>query len=219
MAKKQSATTWQATLLNPVVGRFSQSRKTKKAVAKFAAQMPLTEDQLEQIDRVARMLSARVVEMTEQAQKTIRKADKRVWWAGGIALGFVTAGAITFSLMRRRMAQVEEVEEAELIILPDTTANNGYRSPIDQLKNAVSRMGQRQPQENTQTQPSTANSVAGTALRDDPSKESQFIGNAHTRVYHPADSVHLPAEENRIYFRSQTEAENAGFHPAVGEGQ
>jgi hypothetical protein len=227
MAKKLSETTWQrvrsgvvsAALLKPVVDQFFKGRKTKKSVAKFVAQMPLSEDQLEQIDRMAKLISARMVEMTEQAQKTLRKTDRRVWWVGGIALGFVTAGAITFSLVRRRMAQVEEIEEAELIILPDASANNGFRSPIDQLKNAVSRLGQRQPQDNTQAQTTTANTLTGTALQDNPADQAPFVGNAHTMVYHPADSAHLPAEENRVYFRSQAEAEAAGYRPAVGEGQ
>lgn len=227
MAKKLSETTWQrvrggvvsAVMLQPVLDQVFKNRKTKKTVAKFAAQLPFTEDQLEQIERVAQLVSERVVELTEQAQKTLRKTDKRVWWAGGIALGFVTAGAITFSLVRRRMTRVEEVEEAELIILPDSSDNNGYRSPIDQLKNAVSRIGQRTTPPNAQTQPSTANTLTGTALQDIPASEAPFVGNAHTMVYHPADSAHLPAEENRVYFRSQQEAEKAGYRPAVGEGQ
>lgn len=44
-----------------------------------------------------------------------------------------------------------------------------------------------------------------------------FIGNKKKRVYHAADSSHLPDEDNRVYFQSADEAEAAGFRPAEGE--
>ena len=61
----------------------------------------------------------------------------------------------------------------------------------------------------------TANTLAATALGEN----APFVGNARTMVYHPSDSAHLPSEDNRVYFRSEQEAEDAGYRPAVGEGE
>jgi hypothetical protein len=226
---RTSEKTWQrvrtsmmsAALLKPVVDQFIQSRKSKTALAKIVDQMPLTAEQSELIEKIARQISDRVIELTSQAQTTIRKTNKRVWWGAGLGLGFAVAGAVTFAIVRRRMTQVE-VEIEETFIVPDgtTTNNNGYRSPIDQLKNAVGRLSQRQNPDNTRTAPAqSANSLAATALEDNPLANAPFVGNARTMVYHLSDSMHLPSEDNRVYFRSQQEAEDAGYHPAVGEGE
>lgn len=41
------------------------------------------------------------------------------------------------------------------------------------------------------------------------------IGNKNTKVYHlPGDKGALPAEKNRVYFRTAKEAEAAGYHRA-----
>ncbi len=45
-----------------------------------------------------------------------------------------------------------------------------------------------------------------------------FIGNTKTRIFHRADSDHLPAEEHRVYFASEVEARDAAFEPARNEG-
>ena len=45
-----------------------------------------------------------------------------------------------------------------------------------------------------------------------------FVGNKSTRVFHAADSGHLPAKNKRVYFESAEEASAAGFRPAENEG-
>jgi len=45
-----------------------------------------------------------------------------------------------------------------------------------------------------------------------------YIGNKRTRVFHRADSDHLPADEHRVYFASEAEAREAAFEPAQNEG-
>ncbi len=45
-----------------------------------------------------------------------------------------------------------------------------------------------------------------------------YIGNTRTRIFHRADSDHLPAEEHRVYFASEAEAREAAFEPAQNEG-
>jgi hypothetical protein len=47
----------------------------------------------------------------------------------------------------------------------------------------------------------------------------KFIGDTHTMLYRAAgtDPVNLPAEERRIYFASEDEAQAAGYRPNHGE--
>lgn len=45
-----------------------------------------------------------------------------------------------------------------------------------------------------------------------------YIGNTRTRLFHRADSDHLPAEKHRVSFASEAEARAAAFAPAQNEG-
>lgn len=38
-----------------------------------------------------------------------------------------------------------------------------------------------------------------------------FIGNKNSKIYHTRDCGHLPAEKNRVYFNSESQAINAGY--------
>lgn len=61
------------------------------------------------------------------------------------------------------------------------------------------------------TRPDTFSAVnAQTATAD----TAAFIGNTHTHVYHSATDPNLPNEENRAYFATAKEAEEAGYRPA-----
>ena len=46
-----------------------------------------------------------------------------------------------------------------------------------------------------------------------PAGASLFIGNRMSKVYHTPDCKGLPKPENRVYFRSREEAEQAGYRP------
>lgn len=50
------------------------------------------------------------------------------------------------------------------------------------------------------------------------SHAGQIIGNKNTKVYHmPGKGGSLPAEKNRVYFKTEAEAKAAGYH-AAGSG-
>lgn len=50
------------------------------------------------------------------------------------------------------------------------------------------------------------------AVKDNETRNSEaVIGNKNTKVYHDNDCGSLPKEDNRIYFDSAGEAENAGY--------
>jgi competence protein ComEC len=60
-------------------------------------------------------------------------------------------------------------------------------------------------------------SSGGTATDGGAAGSGQVIGNRRTRVYHVGARGRLPAPENRVYFRSAQEAEQAGYRPAGGQ--
>jgi hypothetical protein len=52
-------------------------------------------------------------------------------------------------------------------------------------------------------------------MRGSMTGHGQIIGNKNTKVYHlPGDTGNMPAEKNRVYFRSEREAVAAGYHVA-----
>jgi methylphosphotriester-DNA--protein-cysteine methyltransferase len=59
--------------------------------------------------------------------------------------------------------------------------------------------------------------AAETATASDSEHEAIFVGNIKTLVYHEAASAHLPSEDNRQYFHSEAEAQQAGFRRAENE--
>jgi len=42
-----------------------------------------------------------------------------------------------------------------------------------------------------------------------------YVGNTQTRIYHAATAPNLPGEDNRAYFASRAEAEDAGYRPSA----
>ena len=46
-------------------------------------------------------------------------------------------------------------------------------------------------------------------------KAGNIVGNKNTKVYHlPGDKGAMPAEKNRVYFKTEREAMKAGYHLA-----
>jgi hypothetical protein len=204
-------------MLKPVVDQVLQARSRNTPAPQPEASNPWTdlrariEDQItdtqSQIEKLAKNVTEGAQTLTNQAQsaavQTLKKTNKRVWLFGGIAVGFGVAGLITFLVTRRRMQA--QMDDDTLIPLPDVNSN-GHYAPEDQLKNAVAQVKQRQQNFGGTSSTNTTTQTA-----------APFVGNAHTLVYHPADSDHLPAEENRIYFQSEQEAKDAGYRAAEGE--
>ncbi len=165
-------------------------------------QLPLTQAQIE---RLAKAISDRAMGLSSQAQKQLRKTDRRVWWLAGIAVGFGVAAAATFTILRRR-AQMETAVEESFTLSQDRA--NGQAPPAEErLHDAVTRAIHRE----------SGNDTVTTATMTGVPANVQFVGNVRTMIYHAAVSEHLPAEEHRIYFRNEDDARAAGYHPAPGE--
>ncbi len=203
--------------INSLKSKFDQPVEALgNARAKIVEQIPLTQAQL---DGLAKEISARLGDVSNQAKGFAGRAAKypgnvsrRMWWASGISLGFGVAAFATFLIARRRMAQQQQAND--LVMLPST---NGQVRWQDGPRGIVGRLTNRRAQTdadglNTSTDHSTA-----TATEVDVVSQAKFIGNIRTMVYHASDSERLPAEEHRVYFLSEQEAEDAGYRPATGE--
>lgn len=51
------------------------------------------------------------------------------------------------------------------------------------------------------------------ALPGGTAAQGPIIGNKNSHVYHVGDDGHLPAERNRVYFQTESDAKAAGYHP------
>jgi len=58
----------------------------------------------------------------------------------------------------------------------------------------------------------SSNMVPGTGLNDQGSGEdTYYIGNKNSKKFHRPDCRYLPAEHNRVYFKTREEAVEAGY--------
>ena len=145
--------------------------------------------------------------LRQQRQRQRRRTT--MLWLAGVGVGLVAAGATAYFVARRRMASAIEDEDEPMVELPvernlaeamvgrGSAMSNSYATSDNQAEVSVP-LGAFNPASGT-----------GTA---NPS-QARYIGNIHTMVFHDAgDTGHLPSEENRIYFASEDEARQAGFH-------
>ena len=122
-------------------------------------------------------------------------------WILGATVGVAAAGAAIYYFSRRRQPMLEA---EPLVELPSNGGVDSYRSPVSNITSldASKARGEGEPAI------VGVNSPAQTEM-------GPLIGNIRTMVYHDvSDDQELPSEENRIYFASETEAQEAGYHRA-----
>lgn len=149
----------------------------------------------------------RAEEMRRQRQRQRRRMS--MLWLAGVGVGLVAAGATAYFVARRRMASTMEDEDEPMVELP------AERNLAEAVVGRGSAMSNSYAAMDSQAEVSVPlgafNPASGTGTAN-PS-QARYIGNIHTMVFHDAsDTGHLPAEENRIYFSSEDEARQAGFH-------
>ncbi len=96
------------------------------------------------------------------------------------------------------------LEAEPLVELPSNGGVDSYRSPVSNITSldASKARGESEPAI------VGVNSPAQTEM-------GPLVGNIRTMVYHDVNNdQELPSEENRIYFASETEALEAGYHRA-----
>jgi hypothetical protein len=145
----------------------------------------------------------RALELAQARQR--RRRQTTILWLAGVGVGLAAAGVTAFIVARRRMTTAIEDEEpmvelpternlAEATVGKSSAMRNSYSSTAERTEISVP----------VQTY---AGAVSG--------GEARYVGNIHTMIFQAADDAdHLPAEENRMYFSTEDEARQAGYHQA-----
>ncbi len=131
-------------------------------------------------------------------------------WLAGVGVGVVAAGAIAYIILRNRMGAA--TDDDALVEIPLTVVT----TPADVAASASAEAaeGPAIVQEPPEEEPGIAEP---TDFSDADVEGAAFVGNIHSRVYHAADSSHLPAPQHRIYFTTEAEAVAMGYRPDSNE--
>jgi hypothetical protein len=130
-----------------------------------------------------------------------QRSNNALLWIFGAVVGVAAAGGAIYYFSRRR----QPLLEAEpLVELPNTGAGESYSSSVSNITS----LGGMKTKSEGEPAIVGVNTPAQTEI-------GPLVGNIRTLVYHDvSDDQELPAEENRIYFASETEAQEAGYHRA-----
>jgi hypothetical protein len=129
-----------------------------------------------------------------------QRRNNTLLWILGATVGVAAAGAAIYYFSRRRQPMLE----AEPLVELPVNGVSDYRSAASNITSmdASKARGEGEPAI------VGVNSPAQTEI-------GPLVGNIRTMVYHDVnDDQELPAEEHRIYFASETEALEAGYHRA-----
>lgn len=143
----------------------------------------------------------------EAKVKSTRSGTPLVLIGTGVGIAFAATGIVVayrFAPTRARALQAKVSSPVrDLARTLDTGARSTATVGDDATDaGATMRRGDAVP-------PSNASSPS-----DEQRATGRFIGNRSTRVYHDGDDGHLPAEEHRVYFETEEEAEALGYRPA-----
>ena len=137
-------------------------------------------------------------------------------WLVGVGVGVVAAGAVAYVILRNRMSAA--ADDDALVEVPLTVVTS--RDDLDMTSvsaasaSAVAAEGPAIIHESPEEEPGIAEP---TDFSEADAEGAAFVGNIHSRVYHPADSTRLPAPHHRIYFATEEEAIEMGYRPSSTE--
>jgi hypothetical protein len=166
-----------------------------------------THDLAERSGEFTQELTKRSGKITEELSKRgerllepVRKRDRTFWTLVGFGVGLVAAGAVTYQLVRWRMAQ-QESEQDEHIELPQSDSWNGSRGrPAGEIRH-IDQGGA---------------SVATLEIVDvetvEQAADATFVGVVSTKLYYPVNTDIEP--EDLVYFATEEEARTQGFTAA-----
>jgi hypothetical protein len=226
-----------ATIAAPLISRWNDLRAGERAreyaeeaearLHDIGARVPWSRG-----NRLQREAVEMVREVSERATGQRQRASSIIWLAG-VGVGLVAAGAGAYVLVRRRLDA--ELDEPLIAVMSSGLNSNGHgrangatngsgatAAATSATTNAPSASAAPSTPTSSEALPSAppvsdeapgAHDQAGEApITSENVDQARFIGNIRTMVFHEADADGLPAEENRIYFTSETDAVEAGYH-------
>jgi len=206
------------TVVGPAVQRFvnrgrQRRREVQEQIRKQA--MALSQRTGERVAELADAAQQAAGAVTTTATRLAERAPVKpvsiarsrrggtFWWIAGLGVGLVAAGTTAYIVVRRRFAPEEVTESVEL---PPAGLNGQIPQTTSQTHEATPAPA------SAPAEPAPAASPT-----EGPTAEAPFIGNVRTGIYHRATSPDLPAEDHRMYFKTQEEAEAMGFRPDPDE--
>lgn len=226
-----------ATIAAPLISRWNDLRAGERA-REFADE---AEARLRDIGARARWsrgtrLQREAVEMVREVSERAtgrRQRTSSIIWLAGVGVGLVAAGAGAYVLVRRRLDA--ELDEPLIAVMSASPNSNGHgrangatngpgataaaASAPTTAPSAGVAPSTPTSSETATSAPSVSNADGGTRDQADEAPitsenvdQARYIGNIRTMVFHEADADGLPAEENRIYFPSEADALEAGYH-------
>lgn len=225
-----------ASILAPLINRWNELRAMEQAQA-------IREDVEERVQKLraaplwnrhhAEQAVEEVLEEINSALPRPRRTPKSstIFWVAGVGLGIIAAGVGTYLVVKRRMTSYREEPLVPLPFrrpgssippyftpTPDRSADDATASmtSMTSMTSSTSSMNGF----STHDEPAAAAGMAAdvkdeTGIRD--IEGAAVVGNIRTMAYHLPDDEHLPEEDNRVYFSSEEEARQAGFHFSPGE--
>jgi type II secretory pathway pseudopilin PulG len=198
--------------LQRLINRGRQQRQIQKQLEERAAAL-----QQRAGERIAELAGAAqqaasavrtaVAQIAEQAPVPPRRRGGALWWIAGLSIGLAITGTVAYIMVRRfifgRREEAVELPGLNGQVTPSSSEVREMMPPASASTTETIAAGQG---------PGVQVPAAGHPAENLPA-EAQFIGNVRTGIYHRANSPNLPAEENRIYFKSRAEAEAMGFQP------
>ncbi len=213
-----------ATAIAPLIARWNDLRNDKRAAelreqaeARLGDVRARLRSGASDVLRQAGPLAERLPFVPVVREKPKRRPNTGLWLAG-VAVGLVAAGVTAYVVARRRMAMPEE--EEPMVELPLNSGNGAWPTTPQPAESAVTEQAETSPAASAGAQAEAASGADSEEAIASPqeAEEARYVGNIHTMVYHDAgDDEHLPAEENRIYFATEEQAEEAGFRRAQSE--
>ncbi len=177
--------------------------------------LPQAQDGLRQAGKVARQALRRAPasELPDMPPPSANRRVNTTLWLVGVGVGMAAAGVVAYVVLRNRMSGA--ADDDALIELPLTPAAAAeLEDALAPTANAGESDGPAITAEPPADEPGIADPLE---FSDEDAEGAEFVGNIHSRVYHPGDSNHLPAPQHRIYFATEDDAKAAGFRADSAE--
>lgn len=207
---------------NETIARIAASGRPEAFQESLRQMAPQAQESFRQVSAVARdalqrlpgaAQTSEVADAAEVAVIPAAPAARRVsatLWLVGVGVGVVAAGAVAYIVLRNRMSAATDddalVEIPLTVVSPPTDLATAVASAA--AASEVAAEGPAIVHESPEEEPGIAEPID---FSESDGAGATFVGNIHSRIYHAANSVRLPAPQHRIYFATEEEAIELGY--------
>ncbi|HEV2659061.1 MAG TPA: hypothetical protein VGU68_00555 [Ktedonobacteraceae bacterium] len=179
--------------------------------------------------KLAKELRKRSDKVAKQLRKRSREIASRnagqsglVWIIAGFSVGLTAAGVAAYILIRQRIEQQQQLEEAQSIQVPQNGyANATTSTPVPSSQETGFTRAATQPEAIVQAQPALLeDTMPAIAVQGNSAPAAAaFVGIVETRQYYPVgtqrDQLSASNKNDVVYFISEDEAKAKGYTSGV----